>query len=287
MASNNKIIIAFDLYGTLLSTESIAKKLGSHFGDQKASAIAGLWRRFQLEYTWRMNSMCKGLLHRTSSHFSDQPTALYNPFSDITNMSLRHALDESGEALSDSEIKDLMKAYNSLGTFPDVPPALKSLASDPNIDAYVFSNGTDAMVSSSVKESPSLSSHASVFKGLITVQEIEVYKPDPRVYYHLAKKVGKMTSKEDMATIWLVSGNPFDVVGARAVGMQAAWVDRAGGHSGKGGWTDKLGELASGGPTVVVTGVEDAVDAIRKWTVENGGESGAGHNEEPAAMGSR
>ena len=175
-----------------------------------------------------------------------------------------------------------MKAYDSLGTFPDVPPALRSLASDPNIDAYVFSNGTDAMVSSSINHSPSLSSHASVFKGLITVQDIEVYKPHPKVYLHLAEKVGKTTSKEDMGTIWLVSGNAFDVVGSRAAGMQAAWVDRAGGHHGKGGWTDKLGELASGGPTVVVKGVEEAVDTIRQWMLER---SSVGHNNEAAAMG--
>ena len=185
-------------------------------------------------------------------------TALYKPFSDITNASLRHALDESDASLSDEEVAKLMKAYDSLGTFPDVPPALTSLASDPSISAYVFSNGTDLMVSSSVNHSPSLSSHASVFKGLITVQEIGVYKPDPRVYHHLAAKVGK---EREMGCIWLVSGNPFDIVGARAVGMQAAWVDRAGK-----GWTDKLGTLTGGGPTVVGKGVEEAVEAIRKWT---------------------
>lgn len=54
MADTN--ILAFDLYGTLLSTESIAKKLESHFKD-KAGSIAALWRRYQLEYTWRLNSM--------------------------------------------------------------------------------------------------------------------------------------------------------------------------------------------------------------------------------------
>jgi len=48
--------------------------------------------------------------------------------------------------------------------------------------------------------------------------------------------------------------------------MQAAWVDRAGGHSGNGGWNDRLGELASGGPTVVVGTVEEAVIAIGNWT---------------------
>lgn len=58
MTSNHKTVIAFDLYGTLLSTESIAKELTPHFGDEKAKSIAALWRRYQLEYTWRLNSMC-------------------------------------------------------------------------------------------------------------------------------------------------------------------------------------------------------------------------------------
>jgi 2-haloacid dehalogenase len=191
-------------------------------------------------------------------------------------------LDESGVFLSDSDISKLMKAYDSLGTFPDVPPALKALANDPSTDAYVFSNGTHSMVSSSVNQSPSLSSYASVFKGLVTIEEVKAYKPDPRVYQYLAEKVGK---KGDMGSIWLVSGNPFDVIGARAAGMQAAWVDRAGGHHGKGGWNDKLGELASGGPTVIINGVEEAVSEIRKWGQSDGGKSGAGLNNEAAALG--
>jgi 2-haloacid dehalogenase len=155
----------------------------------------------------------------SASHSSPNP-ALYKPFSDITNASLKHALAESSVSLSDEDISKLMKAYDNLGTFPDVKPGLEAVASDPSIHAYVFSNGTDEMVGSSVNQSPSLSPHASVFKGLITVQEIEVFKPDPTVYHHLAKKVGKSYSNEDMGSIWLVSGNPFDVVGARAAGIQ-------------------------------------------------------------------
>lgn len=58
---DKKIILAFDLYGTLLSTESIAKELAEHFGHDKGENIAGLWRRYQLEYTWRLNSMCKAI----------------------------------------------------------------------------------------------------------------------------------------------------------------------------------------------------------------------------------
>jgi 2-haloacid dehalogenase len=46
MASNTNIVIAFDLYGTLLSTESIAKELATHFGDEMAGDVAALWRRY-------------------------------------------------------------------------------------------------------------------------------------------------------------------------------------------------------------------------------------------------
>lgn len=56
----DKTIVAFDLYGTLLSTESIAKQLEKHIGP-KAEAVSALWRRYQLEYTWRLNSMGRQL----------------------------------------------------------------------------------------------------------------------------------------------------------------------------------------------------------------------------------
>ena len=53
----SKIVVAFDLYGTLLSTQSIAEELATHFGSERATAIATAWRKYQLEYTWRLNSM--------------------------------------------------------------------------------------------------------------------------------------------------------------------------------------------------------------------------------------
>lgn len=52
-----KVAIAFDLYGTLLSTESIATELARIYGEEQAKTIAVQARRYQLEYTWRSNSM--------------------------------------------------------------------------------------------------------------------------------------------------------------------------------------------------------------------------------------
>jgi len=55
--TSDGLVIAWDLYGTLLSTASIAKQLAEHVGDDKATSIAAEWRKYQLEYTWRLNSM--------------------------------------------------------------------------------------------------------------------------------------------------------------------------------------------------------------------------------------
>ncbi len=57
MSKNNNIVVAFDLYGTLLDTESIAKKLAEYLGQDTGKAVAGLLRSYQTESTFRLNSM--------------------------------------------------------------------------------------------------------------------------------------------------------------------------------------------------------------------------------------
>ncbi|KAL4923185.1 haloacid dehalogenase, type II [Aspergillus undulatus] len=235
MATNK--VLAFDLYGTLLSTESIAKRLESHFPD-KAQSISTLWRRYQLEYTWRLNSM-----------------GTYEPFSSITRNALHHALSEHGESLNDSEIENLMQAYDNLSTFPDAQGALNSLRKIPTdkVTSVIFSNGTHSMLANSVHRSSDLSSHASTFADIVSVEDVKQYKPAPAAYRHLAEKVRKSEKLED---VWLVSGNPFDVVGARSVGLNAVWVDRGGA-----GWVDNV--LPEVRPTVVVRSLEEVVGVVR------------------------
>ncbi|KAI4245289.1 MAG: hypothetical protein LQ352_006612, partial [Teloschistes flavicans] len=84
-----------------------------------------------------------------------------------------------------------MSAYDSLSTFPDVTPALESLAKTPSITPVVFSNGTQQMVGNSVHHSPDLSPYSHVFHDIITVEEVKKFKPHPDVYLHLAEKVNK------------------------------------------------------------------------------------------------
>lgn len=150
-----------------------------------------------------------------------------------------------------------MKAYDSLSCFPDVGPCLSKIADEKGITPVIFSNGTHSMVSNSVNQSPDLAPHAKVFYRIVVVEEVRKFKPAPAVYELLAAKVNKASG--EMNSMWLVSGNPFDVVGARAVGMKAAWVDRQGN-----GWTDQLVQGEAGRPTVILRSLEELVDAIKK-----------------------
>ncbi|KAK5796423.1 hypothetical protein VI817_005708 [Penicillium citrinum] len=178
----------------------------------------------------------------------------YEDFSIVTKNALVHALTEHGEQLSDNNIARIMEAYDHLSTFPDVNPSLIRLAADENVHAVVFSNGSKTMVSNSVLRSKDLAPHASIFQDLITVDEIQRYKPTPASYEHLARKTGKQKSQIDQ--IWLISGNPFDIVGARSVGMQAIWVDRA-----RRGWQDAaVPELR---PTAIVHSLEQIMKEIQ------------------------
>ncbi|KAI1498452.1 haloacid dehalogenase [Biscogniauxia marginata] len=236
MTSKSKTVIAFDLYGTLLSTESIAHQLAKTYGDEKAESLAALWRQYQLEYTWRINSMGE-----------------YKPFDEITRNALRHAAAERRLTLSTRDAEDFMRSYDELRAFPETSRALELLeGEDDKIEACIFTNGTDKMVANSLRTSPDLAPHADKFKSLITVHETRCYKPDKRTYAHLVEQTGK---KGDARSVWVVSANPFDVVGAKAAGLRAAFIDRPGR-----GWIDRLDDIHA--PSLIVRGIDEAVKSI-------------------------
>jgi 2-haloacid dehalogenase len=160
-----------------------------------------------------------------------------------------------------------MRAYDSLHVFPEIPRALQLLQENNYdggdnkekrnviIEAHIFSNGTREMIGNSVKTSPELGPSASVFHSLITVDGLQCFKPDPRTYEHLVEHAGMKDRKED---VWVVSANPFDVAGARAFGLKAAFIDRAGK-----GWIDRIDDTRV--PSVVARGVDEAIKSILNY----------------------
>lgn len=154
--------------------------------------------------------------------------------------------------MSSDQVDSVMQAYDKLDAFADVVPALKALEGSPDIDCVVFSNGTRKMIANSVKGSQSLGAVSGIFSQLISVDHLRSFKPAPEVYKYLANCVDKSGQE---SSLWLVSSNPFDVVGARSVGVKAVWVDRTGS-----GWQDKLGAE----PTAVIRRLGELAQLVNK-----------------------
>ncbi|HET8851031.1 MAG TPA: HAD-IA family hydrolase, partial [Ktedonobacteraceae bacterium] len=143
----------------------------------------------------------------------------------------------------DAAQKDaLMAQYNDLERFADVEPGLQRLK-EAGYTMIVFSNGSPSMLNA-IMNAAQLQPY---FQGFVSVDEVKVYKPSPKVYRHVAKRLGRA-----VGDVRLISSNPFDVIGAQAAGMRAAWVNRSR------GLFDPLGSR----PDIVVETLTELADKL-------------------------
>lgn len=216
--------LAFDMYGTLVDPIGIQKEL-ERLIPEGALVVSETWRRKQLEYTFRLTAMER-----------------YEDFERVTRKALDYALAAAGSDLEAGQKGALMERYNDLERFPDVVPGLKRLK-EAGHAMVVFSNGAPRMLEA-LLDAAELRPY---FQGFVSVDEVRVYKPSPKVYQHVADRLGRPVGE-----VRLVSSNPFDDIGAEAAGMRAAWVDRSG------GLFDTLGPP----PEMVVETLTDLADAL-------------------------
>ena len=191
--------IAFDIYGTLIDPHGVVEDLARHLGEG-AQGFSNVWRDKQLEYSFR-----RGLMGR------------YENFPVCTRQALDYADSLLKTGLSDAVKDELMQRYRKLPAFDDVPASLQSL-SDAGLRLFAFSNGTADAVAG-------LLEHAGIerhFDGVVSVDAVKTFKPDPATYRHFAE-----IAAIPIECCWLVSSNPFDVIGAVSAGMNAAWLQRS------------------------------------------------------------
>jgi 2-haloacid dehalogenase len=190
--------IAFDVYGTLVNPLAMASHLKSLVGDL-AGHFAELWRTKQLEYSFR-----RGLMRA------------YQPFSVCTWEALLYTEKALEVVLGEESRAMLMQHYKNLPPFPDAQPGLTSLKSDERLLA-AFSNGEAEVVREVLEHAKLL----PLLDDVISADEVRTFKPDPIIYAHAVKRLG-----QDANATWLVSSNPFDLIGAKTAGLRAAWIKR-------------------------------------------------------------
>lgn len=144
----------FDAYGTLFDVHSFVLRCDNVPGDLRA--LAALWRRKQLEYTW-----LRSLMER------------YEDFWEITSAALHSSVSQLGIEASEAQLDRLLHGYLSAGAFPDARPALESLAGAP---LAILSNGSPKMLDSLVRNN----GLEPYFMEVISVDRVKTYKPSPR-----------------------------------------------------------------------------------------------------------
>ena len=190
--------LAFDVYGTLIDTAGVVRELTGLVGDL-APAFSQRWRDKQLEYSFR-----RGLMGD------------YKDFSVCTREALEYVSRETSSPLTPEQVTHLMACYRRLPAFDDAREALPKLQAMGH-RIYAFSNGL-------AQDVDALLRYAGIdhfFLDIVSADEIRTFKPDPAIYRHFITR-----SQTPVQQCWLISSNPFDVLGAAAVGFNTAWVRR-------------------------------------------------------------
>ncbi len=188
--------VVFDAYGTLFDVNSAAKRCKDKIGD-KWETFANFWRTTQLEYTW-----LRSLMKR------------HKNFWDITEDSLDKSMKVFN--INKNMKNELLSLYKILSPYPEVKEVLKDLKKK-NFKLAILSNGTLDLLNELV-ESNNLN---NLFDDLFSIEEVKIYKPDPRVYEIPIKKY-KIKSDE----ITFLSANTWDVSGGGNFGYNSIWVNR-------------------------------------------------------------
>ena len=191
--------IAFDVYGTLIDTDGVVERLREWIGSQ-AETFSQTWRSKQLEYSFR-----RGLMRR------------YENFAVCTRHALDYCCAEYEVSFSTGQKDALLQSYRALPAFGDVEESLVGLKAEGH-RLFAFSNGS----SEAVEEVLQINGLREWFEGVVSCDALKTFKPNPDVYHYFMGEAGGSNDA------WLISGNPFDVIGAVSAGMKSAWVKRSG-----------------------------------------------------------
>jgi 2-haloacid dehalogenase len=188
--------VVFDAYGTLYDTQSVAAVTEQAFPGY-GEIVTQIWRIKQLEYSWLRSMMRR-----------------YEDFSVVTRDSLVYTLRILGLKHDDVVLERIMEKYLHLDLYPDAATALAAMRGR---KLAILSNGSPAMLDALVRNS----GLDRVLDAVISIDSQKVFKPAPEAYSLIQSVLGVAP-----AEVLFVSSNPWDACGAKAFGLNVAWIER-------------------------------------------------------------
>ena len=188
--------VVFDAYGTLYDIQSVAAVTEKAFPGY-GEIITQIWRIKQLEYTW-----LRSLMRR------------YEDFSEITRDSLAYTLRCLGLKYDNAALERTMDKYLHLDLYPDATAALAAMRGR---KLAILSNGSTGMLNALVANS----GLDRVLDATISIDSAKIFKPSPDAYALIESAL-----HVPPAEVLFVSSNPWDACGAKAFGLNVAWIER-------------------------------------------------------------
>jgi 2-haloacid dehalogenase len=188
--------VVFDAYGTLYDVQSVAAVTEDAFPGY-GEIITQIWRIKQLEYSW-----LRSLMRR------------YEDFSVVTRDSLAYTLRCLGLQSDAGDFERIMDKYLHLDLYPDATATLSRLKGR---KLAILSNGSPDMLDALVRNS----GLDRILDATISIDARKIFKPGPDAYT-LIEEILHVPPSE----VLFISSNPWDACGAKAFGLNVAWIER-------------------------------------------------------------
>ncbi|MFB6310898.1 MAG: haloacid dehalogenase type II [Salinirussus sp.] len=195
-------VIAFDLYDTLLDREAtlvpaLADVVDSHDGDADPEILL---RRYLA-------------MHFRDSLIDSLLPGPHTPFKEISLRALAYRLEQIGLDVADDAVRAVIRQWKEFDSYPDVDAALSTLGEE--FDLVGLSNGDPDMLAA---VRPAFQTDLD---GVVSVADAGAYKPHPAPYRRCCQAFDVAPHQ-----VLFVTAHTFDLVGAKAVGMRGAFLNR-------------------------------------------------------------
>jgi len=189
-------LLVFDVNETLLDLQKLQLAIEGDFGNENAF---NLWFSTLLQY-----SMVESI---TNQHHS---------FAEIGKATLQMTAKKLKRNVSDESIRTILSLITQLPPHPEVKNALAKFKSN-KFRIVALTNGSIE----AVKKQMRFAEISGYFERLFSVDEVQSYKPQAITYQHVLDEMN-IEAKDAM----MVAAHPWDLAGAKAVGMKTAFIER-------------------------------------------------------------
>jgi len=188
----------FDVNETLLDTSGLNQVVAQRLGNKPERAEA-----------WFTS-----LLHHS---LVESVTGSWHSFGDIAESVLKMTAARYGVTLPE-DATPLAEIIAAMPAHPDVAAGLSALQQQ-GFKLVALTNSSAALAEKQLGSA----GLTPLFTQILSVEEMQVYKPDLRVYQWAIKKTGKPVTE-----CMMVAAHGWDVGGAKRAGMKTAFVSRKG-----------------------------------------------------------